>query len=91
MTFRRSAALSLVPVVLVGGAALACLAGIALQAALGLGRVEGGLMAWLLLFVVGLPLLLPLMALARRRPSRIWERKSHGRDNQSSFPHRGTP
>ena len=92
MSFRRIAILSLVPAVLAGAIALGWLAIVALQAAMGLGRAEGWLMAWTLAFVVGLPLALPLLALAQRTPFRIWERKSRYRDNLFRFPaHRGSP
>jgi membrane protein implicated in regulation of membrane protease activity len=91
VSFRRIALFSLVPAALLGGALLAGLAWVALQAALAVGAVEGALMAWMLAFVVGLPLALPVLALARWRPSRIRERKSRGRDNHFSIPHRGAP
>lgn len=91
MSLRRIAIFSLVPAALLGGALLACLAWVALQAALAVGFVEGALMAWMLAFVVGLPLALPLLALARWRPSRIRERKSRERDNHFPIPRRGAP
>ena len=92
MSFRRIAILSIVPAALLGVAALLALAAIALQAAMAVGSVEGGLMAWMLAFVVGLPLLvLPLLALARWLSSRIRERKSRGRDNHFPLLHRGAP
>lgn len=91
VSFRRIAILCLLAAVLLAGALLAWLAGIALQAALAVGAVEAWLMAWMLAFVVGLPLVLPVLALARWLPSRIRERKSHGRDNHFPLPHRGIP
>jgi len=87
VSYRRIATLVLVPVLLSGGALLAWLAGIALQAALAVGAVEGALMVWMLAFVVGLPLLLAALALAHSLPSRIRERKSRGRDNYFPLPH----
>lgn len=92
MTFRRATTIALVPVVVAGGLALGWLAIVALQAAMALGRAETWLMAWTLAFVVGLPLALPLLALAHRAPFRIWERKSRHRDNLFRSPaHRGSP
>jgi membrane protein implicated in regulation of membrane protease activity len=91
VSLRRIAILSLVPAALLGAAVLAGLAWIALRAALAIGAIEAGLLAWVLAFVVGLPLALPVLALARRRPSRIRERKSRGRDNHFPLPHRGAP
>jgi hypothetical protein len=88
---RRIALFILLPAALLGAAALFALAAIALQAAMAVGSVEGGLMAWMLAFVVGLPLALPLLALARWRPSRIRERKSRERDNHFPIPRRGAP
>ena len=92
MSFRRIAIIALVAAVLAGAIALGWLAIVALQAAAALGRPEGWLMAWTLAFVVGLPLALPLLALAHLAPFRIWERKSRYRDNLFRFPaHRGSP
>lgn len=91
MTIRRIAIPVLSTAALLAGAVLAWLAGIALQAALAVGAVEAGLMAWMLAFVVGLPLVLPALALARWLPSRIREGKSRGRDNYFPLPHRGAP
>jgi hypothetical protein len=91
VSFRRIAMLSLVPAALAGAAALLALAAIALQAAMAVGSVEGGLMAWMLAFVVGLPLVLPLLALARWLSSRIRERKSRDRDNHFLLLRRGSP
>jgi hypothetical protein len=89
--FRRIVLFVLVPAALLAAAALAWLAAIALQAAMALGSVEGGLMAWMLVFVVGMPLVLPLLALAHWLSSRIRERKSRGRDNHFPLLHRGAP
>lgn len=92
MSFRRATTLVLVPVIGAGAIALGGLAIVALQAAMALGRAEAWLMAWTLAFVVGLPLALPLLALAQHAPFRIWERKSRHRDNPFHSPaHRGSP
>jgi len=89
MSIRRLAILSSIPALLLGALALSWLAFIALGAASAVGSVEGALMAWTLAFVVGVPLALPLLALARFALFRIRERKSRHRDNPS--PHRGFP
>ena len=92
MSFRRATVIALVPVLVAGAIALGWLGLIALQAAMALGRAEAWLMAWTLAFVVGVPLALPLLALAHRAPFRIWERKSRLRDNLFRSPaHRGSP
>jgi membrane protein implicated in regulation of membrane protease activity len=88
---RRIALFVLLPAALLGAAALFALAAIALQAAMAVGSVEGGLMAWMLAFVVGLPLVLPVLALARWLSSRIRERKSRDRDNHFLLLRRGSP
>src|SRR5690606_41764939 len=89
MSIRRLAILSSIPALLLGGLALAWLAVIALGAASAVGSVEGALMAWTLACVVGVPLALPLLALARFALFRIREKKSRHRDNPS--PHRAAP
>jgi len=92
VTFRRATTIALIPAVVAGALALGWLAVVALQAAMALGRAEAWLMAWTLAFVVGLPLALPLLALAHSAPFRIWERKSRSRDNLFRSPaHRGSP
>jgi membrane protein implicated in regulation of membrane protease activity len=91
VSFRRIAILSVAPAALLGISALLWLAGIALQAAMAVGPVEAGLMAWMLAFVVGLPVVLPLLALARWLSSRIRERKSRYRDNHFLLLRRGSP
>jgi hypothetical protein len=45
----------------------------------------------MLAFVVGLPLVLPLLALARWLSSRVRERKSRDRDNHFLLLRRGSP
>ena len=65
MSFRRIALTTLLPALLVAGIALAWLAILALREAMALGPGETWLMAWMLAFVVGLPLALPLLGLAR--------------------------
>jgi hypothetical protein len=91
VSFRRIAILSLIPAVLLAGVLLAWLAGIALRAALAVGAVEGGLMAWILAFVVGLPMLLPVLALVHWLPFHIREGKSRGWVNRFPLPDRGSP
>ena len=65
MSFRRIALTTLLPALLVAGIALAWLAILALREAMALGAGEAWLMAWMLAFVVGLPLALPVLGLAR--------------------------
>lgn len=65
MSFRRLALTALLPALLLAGIALAWLAFLALREAMALGAGEAWLMAWMLAFVVGLPLALPVLGLAR--------------------------
>ena len=65
MSFRRIALTAFLPALLLAGIALAWLAILALREAMALGAGEAWLMAWMLAFVVGLPLALPVLGLAR--------------------------
>ena len=65
MPLRRLAFIAFVPALLLAGSALAGLAFLALREAMALGTGEAWLMAWMLAFVVGLPLSLPVLGLAR--------------------------
>ena len=65
MPFRRLALTAFLPILLLAGIALAWLAFLALREAMALGAGEAWLMAWMLAFVVGLPLALPVLGLAR--------------------------
>lgn len=65
MSFRRIALSTLLPALVVAGIALAWLGFLALREAMALGAGEAWLMAWMLAFIVGLPLALPVLGLAR--------------------------
>ena len=65
MPLRRLAFIACLPALLLAGFALAGLAFVALREAMALGAGEAWLMAWMLAFVVGLPLSLPVLGLAR--------------------------
>ena len=65
MPLRRLVSIAFLPALLLAGIALAGLAFLALREAMALGTGEAWLMAWMLAFVVGLPLSLPVLGLAR--------------------------